>query len=30
VAPAQVTQKGGERCGAVRAYLRPAMSRPNL
>jgi len=30
VAPAQVTQKGGERCGAVRAYLRPAMNRPNL
>ncbi len=30
VAPTQVTQKGGERCGAARAYLQPAMSRPNL
>jgi choline dehydrogenase len=30
VAPAQVTQKDGERCGAARAYLRPAMGRPNL
>ncbi|HMO45265.1 MAG TPA: GMC family oxidoreductase N-terminal domain-containing protein [Rubrivivax sp.] len=30
VAPAQVTQKDGERCGAVRAYLRPALARPNL
>ncbi len=30
VAPAQVTQKGGERCGAARAYLRPALDRPNL
>ena len=26
----QVTQKGGERWNAARAYLRPAMSRPNL
>ena len=25
VAPAQVTQKDGERCGAARAYLQPAM-----
>jgi len=30
VAPAQVTQKGGERCGAFRAYLQPALTRPNL
>jgi choline dehydrogenase-like flavoprotein len=30
VAPAQVTQKDGERCGAARAYLQPAMGRPNL
>jgi choline dehydrogenase-like flavoprotein len=30
VAPAQVTQKDGERCGAYRAYLQPAMGRPNL
>ncbi len=30
VAPAQVTQKGGERCDAARAYLRPALGRPNL
>lgn len=30
VAPAQVTQKDGERCGAARAYLQPAMQRPNL
>jgi len=30
VAPAQVTQKGGERCGAARAYLQPALSRANL
>ena len=30
VAPAQVTQKDGERCGAARAYLQPATSRPNL
>ena len=26
----QVTQKGGERCSAARAYLEPARSRPNL
>ncbi len=26
----QVTQKGGERCSAARAYLHPAMQRPNL
>ncbi len=26
----QVTQKGGERCSAARAWLRPAMDRPNL
>src|SRR5437660_7651177 len=26
----QVTQKGGKRCSAAVAYLRPAMSRPNL
>ena len=26
----QVTQKGGERCSAARAYLEPALSRPNL
>ena len=30
VAPAQVTQKDGERCGAARAYLQPALQRPNL
>ena len=30
VAPAQVTQKDGERCGAARAYLQPARQRPNL
>ena len=30
VAPAQVTQKDGERCGAFRAYLQPALRRPNL
>jgi len=30
VAPAQVTQKAGERCGAFRAYLQPALARPNL
>ena len=30
VAPAQVTQEGGERCSAARAYLGPAMRRPNL
>ena len=26
----QVTQKGGERCSAARAYLHPALARPNL
>jgi choline dehydrogenase-like flavoprotein len=26
----QVTQVGGERCSAARAYLEPALSRPNL
>jgi choline dehydrogenase len=26
----QVTQRGGHRCSAADAYLRPAMSRPNL
>jgi choline dehydrogenase-like flavoprotein len=26
----QVTQKGGERCSAARAYLHPAMARHNL
>ena len=26
----QVTQKGGQRCSAARAYLHPAMTRPNL
>ncbi|MGA8052179.1 MAG: GMC family oxidoreductase N-terminal domain-containing protein [Burkholderiales bacterium] len=26
----QVTQKDGERCSAARAYLHPAMGRPNL
>ncbi len=26
----QVTQKGGKRCSAAVAYLRPAMARPNL
>ena len=26
----QVTQKGGERCSAARAFLHPAMRRPNL
>jgi choline dehydrogenase-like flavoprotein len=26
----QLTQKGGERCSAARAYLDPARSRPNL
>jgi len=26
----QVTQIGGERCSAARAYLHPAMARPNL
>jgi choline dehydrogenase-like flavoprotein len=26
----QVTQKGGERCSAAKAYLRPSLNRPNL
>lgn len=26
----QVTQRNGERCSAAKAYLRPAMGRPNL
>ena len=30
VGPYQVTQKGGERWSAARAYLHPAMARPNL
>jgi len=29
-APAQVTQKGGERCSAAKAYLTPYLQRPNL
>lgn len=28
--PAQVTQRGGERCSAARAYLTPNLQRPNL
>ena len=28
--PAQVTQRGGERCSAARAYLTPHLQRPNL
>jgi choline dehydrogenase len=28
--PAQVTQKGGERCSAARAYIAPARARRNL
>ncbi len=28
--PAQVTQRGGERCSAARAYLTPHLGRPNL
>ncbi|MBS0508473.1 MAG: GMC family oxidoreductase N-terminal domain-containing protein [Proteobacteria bacterium] len=28
--PAQVTQRGGERCSAARAYLAPHLQRPNL
>lgn len=28
--PAQVTQRGGERCSAARAYLAPNLQRPNL
>ncbi len=30
VGPYQVTQKGGERWSAARAYLHPALARPNL
>ena len=30
IAPYQVTQKNGERWSVARAYLRPAMGRPNL
>lgn len=30
VGPYQVTQKNGERCSAAKAFLRPAMQRPNL
>lgn len=30
VGPYEVTQKNGARCGASRAFLRPALSRPNL
>jgi choline dehydrogenase-like flavoprotein len=29
-APAQVTQKNGERCSAAKAYLTPHRARPNL
>ena len=28
--PVRVTQRGGRRCSAADAYLRPALSRPNL
>ena len=28
--PAQVTQRGGERCSAAKAFLTPHLSRPNL
>ncbi|MFO1380679.1 MAG: choline dehydrogenase [Chitinivorax sp.] len=28
--PYQVTQKNGERCSAARAFLKPALARPNL
>ena len=28
--PAQVTQKGGERCSAAKGYLTPNLGRPNL
>jgi len=28
--PAQVTQRGGERCSAARAFLAPHVQRPNL
>jgi choline dehydrogenase len=29
-APAQVTQKNGERCSAAKAYITPHLDRPNL
>jgi choline dehydrogenase len=29
-APAQVTQKNGERCSAAKAYITPNLARPNL
>ena len=29
-APAQVTQKNGERCSAAKAYITPHLKRPNL
>lgn len=29
-APAQVTQKNGERCSAAKAYITPHLARPNL
>ncbi|MDD5335406.1 MAG: GMC family oxidoreductase N-terminal domain-containing protein [Rhodoferax sp.] len=29
-APAQVTQKNGERCSAAKAYITPHLTRPNL
>ncbi len=29
-APAQVTQRNGERCSAARAYITPNLARPNL
>lgn len=29
-APAQVTQKDGERCSAAKAYITPHLARPNL
>ncbi|MEI8029407.1 MAG: GMC family oxidoreductase N-terminal domain-containing protein [Comamonadaceae bacterium] len=29
-APAQVTQKNGERCSAAKAYITPHLGRPNL
>jgi choline dehydrogenase-like flavoprotein len=30
IGPFQVTQRNGERCSAAKAYLTPALSRPNL
>lgn len=30
VSPSQVTQMGGERCSAAKAYLTPNLGRPNL